>query len=92
MRTVLVASVACCEGGDVEHRVRPAIPLAPQDRPATTGWRSIAARLMFAAVAAMLATQPVSAAGPGDDEIRIGNDGKRRVVLRRKIIRVTRTA
>ena len=46
--------------------------VAPQDRPATTRWRSVTARLMFASVAAMLATQPVSAAGP-DDEIRIGN-------------------
>src|SRR6476469_3112410 len=45
---------------------------APQDRPGTTRWRSIAVRLMFAAVAAALAAQPVSAAGP-DDEIRIGN-------------------
>src|ERR1700704_3210473 len=46
---------------------------APQDRSGTTRWRSIAVRLMFAAVAAALVTQPVSAAGPGDDEIRIGN-------------------
>ena len=46
---------------------------APQDRPGTTRWRSVAARLMVASVAGMLAAQPVSAAGPGDDEIRIGN-------------------
>src|SRR6478735_11537476 len=45
---------------------------APQDRPDTTRWRSVAARLVFTAVAGMLAAQPVSAAGP-DDEIRIGN-------------------
>ncbi len=45
---------------------------APQVRPSIIRSRSIAARFMFAAVAGMLATQPVSAA-PGDDEIRIGN-------------------
>jgi branched-chain amino acid transport system substrate-binding protein len=44
----------------------------PQDRRGKTRWRSIATRFVFAA-AAILANQPVLAAGPGDDEIRIGN-------------------
>ena len=46
---------------------------APLGRPGITRWRSIAARLMVASAAGILATQPASAAGPGDDEIRIGN-------------------
>ena len=45
----------------------------PPDRPGTTRWRSVATHLMVASVAGMVAAQPVSAAGPGDDEIRIGN-------------------
>ena len=46
---------------------------APRDRPVATRWRSVAVPLMLASVAGVLATQPVSAAGPADDEIRIGN-------------------
>jgi ABC-type branched-subunit amino acid transport system substrate-binding protein len=45
---------------------------APQGWPGITRWRSIAARLMVAS-AGILATQQAPAAGPGDDEIRIGN-------------------
>ena len=46
---------------------------ALRGRPDITRLRTIAARLILAAVAGFLATQPVSAAGPADDEIRIGN-------------------
>src|ERR1041384_4814222 len=46
---------------------------APSGWPGTSRWRSVAARLMCAALAGMSATHPAPAAGPGDDEIRIGN-------------------
>jgi len=46
---------------------------APQDRQGKTRWRNIAAHLVVGSMAAILAAQPVSAAGPGDEEIRIGN-------------------
>lgn len=51
---------------------RPQPVYAPLDRPGATMWRAVAARFTFAALATILAAQPVLAA-PGDDEIRIGN-------------------
>jgi ABC-type branched-subunit amino acid transport system substrate-binding protein/TRAP-type uncharacterized transport system substrate-binding protein len=58
------------EIGSLEPASRRQIVNAPQCRPATTIWRSVAARIIFASVAGVLAAHPASAA---DDEIRIGN-------------------
>src|SRR5436305_14963593 len=41
--------------------------------PRTARWRNLAIALIFAAISGPLATERVLAAGPGDNEIRIGN-------------------
>jgi hypothetical protein len=51
------------------------LPLAsePIGSPRVVRWRNAAAALILAAIASPLATQRVLAAGPGDNEIRLGN-------------------
>ena len=59
----------------VWHALKLRLPLANEAirRLRTMGRRNVAAALIFAFVAGSMATGRASAAGPGDNEIRIGN-------------------
>src|SRR5260370_30996975 len=61
--------------GTVRKTGTPALWTAnkPIDRPPTSKRRKAAVALILAAMAASATLEPASAAGPGTDEIRIGN-------------------